>query len=90
MPMRSRRIVLVNKCQCAQCKDVIESNHRHDFVQCMCGSIYIEQNHRHDFVQCMCGSIFTDGGTDYLRRGGCIENIIDMSDTYDEDYWSEY
>jgi hypothetical protein len=72
MPMRARRVVLVNKCQCAQCKDVIESKYRHDFVQCMCGSI------------------FTDGGTDYLRRGGCIENIIDMSDTYDEDYWSEH
>lgn len=25
--------------------------------------------HRHDFRQCPCGT-FTDGGTDYIRRGG--------------------
>lgn len=25
--------------------------------------------HRHDFRQCACGS-FTDGGTEYLHRGG--------------------
>jgi hypothetical protein len=70
--MRARQVVLVNKCQCAKCLDIIESKSRNDFVRCGCGAI------------------FTDGGTSYIRRGGEIENIIDMSDTYDEDYWSEY
>jgi DNA-directed RNA polymerase subunit RPC12/RpoP len=45
-----------------------------------CGDI-IESMHRHDFVTCKCGAIFTDGGTDYVRRGGkdlsLIENVPD-------------
>jgi hypothetical protein len=32
---------------------------------------------------CECGSIFVDGGKDYLRRGGIIENIEDMSEIMD-------
>jgi hypothetical protein len=63
---------MVNKCQCARCLDIIESRHRHDFVQCKCGAI------------------FTDGGTEYIRRGGEIENIIDMSETYEETFESEW
>ena len=72
MVTRTRTVVVVNKCQCARCLDIIESRHRHDFVQCSCGAI------------------FTDGGTEYIRRGGEIENIIDMSETYEETYESEW
>ena len=72
MVTRTRTVVVVNKCQCARCLDVIESRHRHDFVQCSCGAI------------------FTDGGTEYIRRGGEIENIIDMSETYEETFESEW
>ena len=72
MVTRTRTVVLVNKCQCARCLDIIESRHRHDFVQCKCGAI------------------FTDGGTEYVRRGGEIENIIDMSETYEETFESEW
>ena len=72
MVTRTRTVVVVNKCQCAVCLDIIESKHRHDFVQCSCGAI------------------FTDGGTEYIRRGGKIENIIDMSETYEETYESEW
>ena len=72
MVTRTRTVVVVNKCQCARCLDIIESRHRHDFVQCSCGAI------------------FTDGGTEYIRRGGKIENIIDMSETYEETYESEW
>ena len=39
----------------------------------------IESKHRHDFVRCKCGAIFTDGGKDYMRRGGDIEDFIDTS-----------
>jgi hypothetical protein len=72
MVTRTRTVVVVNKCQCARCLDIIESKHRHAFVQCSCGAI------------------FTDGGTEYIRRGGEIENIIDMSETYEETFESEW
>jgi len=72
MVTRTRTVVVVNKCQCARCLDIIESRHRHDFVQCSCGAI------------------FTDGGTEYIRRGGKIENIIDMSETYEETFESKW
>lgn len=39
----------------------------------------IESKHRRDFVQCKCGAIFVDGGKDYLRRGGIIEAIEELS-----------
>ena len=72
MVTRTRTVVVVNKCQCAVCLDIIESRHRHSFVRCGCGAI------------------FTDGGTEYIRRGGEIENIIDMSETYEETFESEW
>ena len=72
MVTRTRTVVVVNKCQCAKCLDIIESRIRHDFVRCKCGAI------------------FTDGGTEYVRRGGDIENIIDMSETYEETFESEW
>jgi len=46
----------------------------------LCGDI-IESKHRHDFVRCKCGSIFVDGGKDYLRRGGELNNIIEMTES---------
>ena len=47
--------------------------------QCrVCGDI-IESKHRHDFVTCKCGAISVDGGQDYLRRCGEVENMIEMS-----------
>ena len=46
----------------------------------LCGDI-IESKFRHDFVRCKCGAIFVDGGKDYLRRGGKINNIIEMSES---------
>ena len=72
MVTRTKTVVVVNKCQCAVCLDIIESRSRHAFVQCGCGAI------------------FTDGGTSYIRRGGEIENIIDMSETYEETFESEW
>jgi hypothetical protein len=44
----------------------------------------IESRHVHDFVMCPCGSVFTDGGLHYIRRGGELEHIEDMSE-YDEE-----
>ena len=73
MVTRTRTVVVVNKCQCALCLDIIESTSRHNFVSCGCGAI------------------FTDGGKSYIRRGAKdLANIIDMSETYEEDYESEF
>ena len=48
-------------------------------AQCRkCGDV-IESKHRHDFKWCSCHSIFVDGGTDYIRRGGKLEDIIELS-----------
>jgi hypothetical protein len=41
----------------------------------------IESVYRHDFKFCSCGSIFVDGGKDYIRRGGNLEDIEDLSVT---------
>ncbi len=36
----------------------------------------IESKSRHDFVSCKCGAIMTDGGYDYIRRGGVPDDFI--------------
>lgn len=47
-------------------------------AQCAkCGDI-IESKHRHDFVSCSCESIFIDGGTEYIRAGGSVEDFISL------------
>ena len=56
----------------------------HNRVKCVkCGDI-IESKTRHDFIECSCRSIFVDGGKDYLRRGGHLENIIDLSEVTED------
>jgi len=45
-----------------------------------CGDI-IESKHVHDFVRCKCGAIAVDGGKDYLRRIGNLEDIEDLSES---------
>ncbi len=45
-----------------------------------CGET-IESKSVHDFVTCECGAIFVDGGREYLRRGGDIEAIEELSET---------
>lgn len=31
-----------NAIQCVDCKDIVESKHRHDFVRCKCGNSYVD------------------------------------------------
>ena len=48
-------------------------------IQCKhCGDI-IESKTTHDFKMCSCGKVGVDGGTDYLRRIGKLEDFIDRS-----------
>ena len=44
-----------------------------------CGDI-IESKHVHDFVSCKCGAICVDGGHDYIRRGGQLDCIEDLTE----------
>jgi hypothetical protein len=34
--------VVRNRAQCAQCRQIIESTHTHDFRACGCGSIFVD------------------------------------------------
>ncbi len=43
----------------------------------------IESTHRHHYIECSCGAVFTDGGHDYLRRGGQREDWTDLSEFED-------
>ena len=53
-------------------------------VRCKkCGDI-IESKYRHDFVTCKCGAISVDGGKDYLRRSGNLEDYEDLSEVLPE------
>lgn len=48
-------------------------------IQCKkCGDI-IESTNVHDFVPCSCGACSVDGGHDYLRRCGNLEDMIDLT-----------
>ena len=63
-------------------REVIISNK----CQCKkCGDI-IESKTGHDFKWCKCGAIAVDGGKSYLRRVGELENIIELSESYEEEY----
>lgn len=49
-------------------------------VRCArCGTV-IESKHRHDFVWCGCKAIAVDGGREYLRRVGNLEDIEELSE----------
>ena len=50
----------------------------------LCGD-QIFSGHRHDYKECKCGAIAIDGGLDYIRWVGNIENIIDRSMSMSEE-----
>ena len=52
----------------------------HNRINCLkCGDI-IESEHRHDYKTCSCGACAVDGGCDYLRRSGNLEDWQEMSE----------
>ncbi len=54
--------------RCKNCQTVIMSLRRHDWVACHCYSNTEENT-----------GIFIDGGRDYLRGGGRLENIESLT-----------
>ena len=58
-------------------------------VTCLTCGDFIYSGHRHHFNTCTCGAISVDGGQDYLRRVGSIENVVEMSWSLpNEVYWA--
>jgi hypothetical protein len=51
-------------------------------IRCKACKDVVVSKHRHDFVHCKCGACFVDGGRDYLRYGGTLNNIeiVDVAD----------
>lgn len=49
-------------------------------IQCKKCKDIIEFKHVHDFKRCSCKSIAVDGGLEYLRRVGNLEDIIELSE----------
>jgi len=50
-------------------------------IKCLkCGDV-VESKSVHDFRYCKCGAVAVDGGRDYLRRVGAIDEIEDLSET---------
>lgn len=45
MNNKKEKKIIKNAAQCLQCKDIIESKHRHDFVCCSCGAICVDGGH---------------------------------------------
>lgn len=57
----------------------------HNRIKCLkCGDI-IESEHRHYYKTCSCGACAVDGGHDYLRRYGNLEDWEDMSEVEKKD-----
>ena len=53
-------------------------------VRCLNCNEIIETTSRHEFVRCMCGNIAVDGGLDYLRRCGNLDQYEELSE-YEEE-----
>jgi hypothetical protein len=54
-----------NRAKCANCGDIIESKHRHDWIACKCFRNELKTT-----------GFFIDGGNDYCRIGGNIDNLL--------------
>lgn len=57
-------------------------------VRCKKCDDTVESRHVHDFKWCSCRAIFTDGGLSYIRRGGDLDSMEDLS-VYQEDEGTE-
>lgn len=45
-------------------------------IKCAKCNTICTSRHRHDFVTCKCGAVSCDGGQDYCRYVGALENIL--------------
>lgn len=45
-------------------------------IKCLKCNDIIESKSKHDFKKCKCGACFIDGGDEYTRVGGNLDDII--------------
>lgn len=43
--MTNRAKILMNRIRCKHCGDIIESKHRHDYIECSCGRVFADGGH---------------------------------------------
>lgn len=48
-------------------------------ARCLKCDTVVESRHVHDFRWCSCKAIFVDGGKEYLRRGGDLDAMEELS-----------
>lgn len=53
-------------------------------IRCRKCNDTIESTHRHDFRYCSCGTVAVDGGREYLRRLGNLEDMEELSEYREE------
>lgn len=53
-------------------------------VRCRKCDDIIESKYRHDMVWCKCGSVAVDGGKDYQRLTGNVDNIDTSYSVYEK------
>ena len=61
-------------------KDISNNKILVNKIQCNKCKDIIESKNVHDFKWCSCKSIAVDGGLEYLRRVGNLEDIIELSE----------
>lgn len=70
--MSQQDTIEINAAYCFECKDVIESKHRHDFRSCSCGNVMVDGG-REYLRRCYKSSNWRDVSTrqefDELRKG---------------------
>ena len=59
-----------NAIKCLKCGDIIESTHRHDWVQCSCGACFVDGGH--DYMRIG------------FESEDCWEDMSEWEDTGDE------
>ena len=71
--------IISNKVRCKKCNTIIESKYRHDFVGCKCWN---KSNGKE--------GVAVDGGQDYLKRSGDVDNCEDLSEVlFQKPSWSK-
>jgi len=58
-------------------------------VMCKKCDDFIVSKHRNDFVTCSCGTISVDGGQEYLKRYGNLEQYLDLSWEIPEEVYND-
>ena len=64
----------------SKAKDLSDKKILVNKIQCKKCKDIIESKYVHDFKWCVCRNIAVDGGLEYLRRVGNLEDIIELSE----------